>query len=248
MLRRKAHTLSAKEEALLAQTLPIASGPGNISSVFLNADLPWPTVKQASGAEVRLDPAGFSAARAVADRDDRRKAMEGFFGALGSYRRTIGASLSTAVQAALFQSRARNYESTLQQALDGPNLPPSVYTALVDGVNAHLSAFHRYLETAPAHPRRLGTALLRPVCAAGAGVPLEYTVEQAQEEAKRTTAVLGADYVQALDRAFKERWVDYYPTTGKQSGAYVAGYAYDVHPYMLLNYNGQVQRHVGAGA
>ena len=239
VLRRKAHTLSAKEEALLAQTLPIASGPSNISSVFLNAELPWPTVKQASGAEVRLDPAGFSAARAVADRDDRRKAMEGFFGALGSYRRTIGASLSTAVQAALFQSRARNYESTLQQALDGPNLPPSVYTALVDGVNAHLSAFHRYLRL---RQRILGVSelhyydLYAPLVA---GVPLEYTVEQAQEEAKRTTTVLGADYVQTLDRAFKERWVDYYPTTGKQSGAYVAGYAYDVHPYMLLNYNGQ---------
>ena len=70
-------------------------------------------------------------------------------------------------------------------------------------------------------------------------MPLEYTVEQAQEEVKRTTAVLGADYVQALDRAFRERWIDYYPTTGKQSGAYMAGYAYDVHPYMLLNYNGK---------
>jgi oligoendopeptidase F len=72
-------------------------------------------------------------------------------------------------------------------------------------------------------------------------VPLEYTVEQAQEEVKRTTAVLGDDYVQALDRAFKERWIDYYPTTGKQSGAYMAGYAYDVHPYMLLNYNGKYE-------
>ena len=241
VLRRKAHTLSAKEEALLAQTIPMASAPGNISSVFLNADLPWPTVKQASGTEVRLDPAGFSAARAVANRDDRRKAMEGFFGALGSYRRTIGATLSTAVQAALFQSRARNYESTLQQALDGPNLPPSVYTALVDGVNAHLPAFHRYLRL---RQRILGVSelhyydLYAPLVT---GVPLEYTVEQAQEEAKRTTAVLGADYVQALDRAFKERWVDYYPTTGKQSGAYVAGYAYDVHPYMLLNYNGRYE-------
>ncbi len=76
VLRRKAHTLSAREEALLAQTLPMAAGPGNINSIFLNADLPWPTVKQASGKEVRLDVAGFSAARAVADRDDRRKAME----------------------------------------------------------------------------------------------------------------------------------------------------------------------------
>ena len=63
VLRRKAHTLSAREEALLAQTLPMASGAGNISSIFLNADLPWPTVKQASGAEVRLDVAGVSRPR-----------------------------------------------------------------------------------------------------------------------------------------------------------------------------------------
>ena len=239
VLRRKAHTLSAREEALLAQTLPMASGAGNVSSIFLNADLPWPTVKQASGTEVRLDIAGFSAARAVADRDDRRKAMEAFFGALGSYRRTIGSTLSTAVQGALFQTRARNYESTLQRALDGPNIPPTVYTALVDGVNAHLPAFHRYLTL---RKRILGLSelhyydLYAPLVA---GVPLEYTVEQAQDEVKRTTAVLGDDYVQALDRAFKERWIDYYPTTGKRSGAYMAGYAYDVHPYMLLNYNGK---------
>jgi oligoendopeptidase F len=241
VLRRKAHTLSAREEALLAQTLPMAAGASNTSSIFLNADLPWPTVKQASGRELRLDVAGFSAARAVAERDDRRKAMEAFFGALGSYRRTIGSTLSTAVQGALFQTRARNYESTLQRALDGPNIPPSVYTALVDGVNAHLPAFHRYLKL---RQRILGVSELH-YCDLYAplvpGVPLEYTVEQAQEEAKRTTAVLGEDYVQALDRAFRERWVDYYPTTGKQSGAYVAGYAYDVHPYMLLNYNGRYE-------
>ena len=239
VLRRKAHTLSAREEALLAQTLPMAAGAGVTSGMLLNADLPWPTIKQASGTEVRLDAAGFSAARAVADRDDRRKAMEAFFGALGTYRRTIGSTLSTAVQAALFQTRARNYDSTVQRALDGPNLPPSVQTALVDGVNAHLSAFHRYLTL---RKRILGVSelhyydLYAPLVA---GVPLEYSVEQAQEEVKRTTALLGDDYVQALDRAFKERWIDYYPTTGKQSGAYVAGYAYDVHPYMLLNFNGQ---------
>ena len=239
VLRRKAHTLSAREEALLAQTLPMAAGAGVTSGMLLNADLPWPTIKQASGTEVRLDAAGFSAARAVADRDDRRKAMEAFFGALGTYRRTIGSTLSTAVQAALFQTRARNYDSTVQRALDGPNLPPSVQTALVEGVNAHLSAFHRYLTL---RKRILGVSelhyydLYAPLVA---GVPLEYSVEEAQEEVKRTTALLGDDYVQALDRAFKDRWIDYYPTTGKQSGAYVAGYAYDVHPYMLLNFNGQ---------
>jgi oligoendopeptidase F len=42
-----------------------------------------------------------------------------------------------------------------------------------------------------------------------------------------------------VQRAFNERWVDFYPTEGKQSGAYSNGGAYDVHPFMLLNYLGE---------
>ena len=39
--------------------------------------------------------------------------------------------------------------------------------------------------------------------------------------------------------SFTERWIDFYPSEGKRSGAYSNGGAYDVHPYMLLNYLGQ---------
>ena len=41
------------------------------------------------------------------------------------------------------------------------------------------------------------------------------------------------------ERAFAERWLDWYPAEGKRSGAYSNGGAYDVHPYILLNYLGQ---------
>ena len=70
-------------------------------------------------------------------------------------------------------------------------------------------------------------------------MPLTYTVEQAQANVKAAMAPLGADYVAGLDTAFKNRWIDYYPMTGKQSGAYMSPGAYDVHPYLLLNYSGQ---------
>ena len=52
-------------------------------------------------------------------------------------------------------------------------------------------------------------------------------------------APLGTDYAAVMQRAFKERWIDLYPTPGKRSGAYSNGGAYDVHPYMLINYNGK---------
>ena len=38
---------------------------------------------------------------------------------------------------------------------------------------------------------------------------------------------------------FNERWIDLFPNEGKRAGAYSNGGAYDVHPYMLINYNGQ---------
>ena len=60
-------------------------------------------------------------------------------------------------------------------------------------------------------------------------------------------APLGAEYQATIQRAFNERWIDLLPNEGKRSGAYSNGGAYDVHPYMLINYNGQVHRRQHAG-
>ena len=52
-------------------------------------------------------------------------------------------------------------------------------------------------------------------------------------------APLGPEYQATIQRAFDNRWIDLFPNEGKVSGAYSNGGAYDVHPYMLINYNGQ---------
>jgi len=114
-----------------------------------------------------------------------------------------------------------------------------VYNALVTGVNQHLPEFHRYLKL---RKRILGVSelhyydLYAPLVS---GVPLEYTVDQAKDHILAAMAPLGPDYVAALKQAFEGRWIDFYPGTGKASGAYMQGGAYDVHPYLLLNYNGR---------
>jgi oligoendopeptidase F len=239
VLRRKPHTRTEPEEQLIALTGPMTAGTGAAASVFLNADLPYPSVRLADGREVRLDVAGFSAARASANRDDRRAVMETFFASLAQFSRTLGASMNTNVQQALFLTKARHYDSSLHRALDESSIPVAVYHELVAGVNRHLPAFHRYLQL---RKRMLGVERLHyydlyaPLVA---DVPLEYPVEQARAYIEDAVGILGPDYVQALDSAFTGRWIDLYPSTGKRSGAYMSGSAYDVHPYLLLNYNGQ---------
>jgi oligoendopeptidase F len=239
VLRRQAHTGTEGEERILSLAGPAAAAPGNIYNILSNADFPWPTVTLADGKTLRLDQSTYGAARASANREDRKKVFAAFFGALGAYRNTFGASLDGQVQRDIFYARARHYDSAVQAALDASNIPVSVYTALVDGVNANLPALHRYLKL---RQRILGVDQLHyydiyaPLVAS---VDKTYTVEEARALVEKGMAPLGADYVKVLGRAFDERWLDLMPNTGKRSGAYSQGAAYDVHPYMLLNYNGQ---------
>ena len=72
-----------------------------------------------------------------------------------------------------------------------------------------------------------------------ASADLTYTAEEAEKQVMAALKPLGPDYAAASGRAFDERWIDLYPNPGKRSGAYSNGGAYDVHPYMLLNYNGK---------
>ncbi len=237
--RRAAHTLSDAEERLLAASGVIASGPSTTYGIFSDADFPYPTVTLSDGKPVRLDSSGYSLFRAVPNRDDRKKVMSEFFGALGKYRGTFGATLSSQIQSDIFYARARKYPSALAAALDGPNLPTSVYMRLIDGVNKHLPTFHRYLKLRQRMmklPELHYYDLYAPLVSS---VDLSYTIDEAQKIVLESLKPLGPEYAAAARRSFEERWTDWHPTEGKRAGAYSNGGAFDVHPYMLLNYNGK---------
>jgi oligoendopeptidase F len=70
-------------------------------------------------------------------------------------------------------------------------------------------------------------------------VNLRYTPAEAQRHVVDAMRPLGAEYVSVIEAGFRQRWLDWYPAEGKRSGAYSNGGAYDVHPYILLNYLGQ---------
>jgi oligoendopeptidase F len=237
--RRAAHTLSEPEEKLLAEMAPVAGVPSNAYGIIANADLPYPTVTLSDGKSVKLDQAAFNDLRALPNRADREKVMSAFFTALGGFRRTFGTTLNGEVQKVAYLYKARKYPSALAWALDAANIPPSVYTRLVDGVNRNLPVFHRYLQL---RKRMLGVDQLHyydlyaPLVES---VKLAYTPEEAQAHVLAAVAPLGEDYQGVITRAFGERWIDLLPNEGKRSGAYSAGDAYDVHPYMLINYNGK---------
>ena len=237
--RRRAHTLSNAEEKLLAGSSVMASGPSSVYGIFADADFPYPSVILSDGKTAKLDKAAFTLHRGSLSREDRQKVMEAFFTALGKYRATFGSMMNSSVQTSAFYARARNYDNSLQAALDQPNIPVSVYSRLVDGVNRNLPTFQRYLKL---RKRMMGLSelhyydLYAPLVSS---VDTKYPVDVAERNILEALAPLGPEYAAGAKRAFTERWIDMYPTEGKTAGAYSNGAAYDVHPYMLLNYNGK---------
>jgi oligoendopeptidase F len=238
-LRRAAHTLSDSEEKILADSGPMAGSASSVFNILSNADFPFPAVTLSDGRSVKLDQAAFADLRGLTNRGDRDKVMSAFFNALGSFSRTFGTTMNAEVQKVLFFTKVRHYNTALEAELDGSNIPTSVYARLVDGVNKNLPSFHRYLKL---RRRMMGLDSLHyydlyaPLVGS---VKLEYTPEEAQKLVLGAVAPLGQEYTATIQRAFNERWIDLLPNTGKRSGAYSSGGVYDVHPYMLINYNGK---------
>ncbi|MGB5873078.1 MAG: oligoendopeptidase F [Bacteroidota bacterium] len=239
ILRRKEHTGTEGEEKIIADASLMADGPDNIFGIFSNADFPFPEVILHDGERVKLDKAAFSLYRTAPNRADRKAVFESYLRSLNGYRRTFGGQLYAQVKKDLFYMRARKYESCLQGALDGNNIPTDVYTGLIQNANRHLKSFHRYLAL---RKRLLGVEELHYYDLYAPIVPeedLHYSYDEARELVIDSLAPLGAEYQETVKRAFTDRWMDVYPSEGKRAGAYSNGAAYDIHPYVLLNYNGK---------
>jgi oligoendopeptidase F len=240
LARRATHTLSDNEEKILADAMPLAASGHNVYNILANADFPYPTITLSDGRTARVDPSGYAELRTLPDRDDRENTMSTFFRALGTFSRTFGTMMNANVQRAAFYAKTRRYGSHLEAALDGPNIAVSVYMRLIDGINRWLPSFHRYLRLRRKMMKVSGALRYHDLYAPlVAEVRLLFSPEEAQREILAALQPLGREYCDVVARSFNERWIDFFPSTGKRSGAYSEGGAYDVHPYMLLNYLGQ---------
>ena len=238
LFRTKKHTLSEKEEQIMALSGMIGGVPSSIYNVFSNAEMPAPEITLSDGKKVRLTGTAYTNYRTLANRDDRKKVFEAYFNNLEKFKAVYGEMMYGNIQGDIFQSKARHYESSLESALYPNNIPVGVYHALVDNVNKNLPAFHRYLQI---KKRMMGVDTLKYLdlyAPAVKNVDLKYSYEEASRIVLEALKPMGKDYVAIIKKAIDERWIDVFPTINKQSGAYSNGSLYDGHPYMLFNFNG----------
>jgi len=235
-LRNAPHTLGLEAEQTLSYLSQTFGAPSNTYSLIANSDIPWPTITLSDGTEVTVDAQGYGRARGSANRDDRKLAFDTYWNKWREYRSSVGMVLNSHIQTQVGLAKARNYDSVLHRELHQDNLPPAVYHTLVEEVNKALPTLHRYFQL---RGRMLGVEQMHyyDIYPPLVSLEKEFDIETSKAITLEAMSVLGEDWVEMQKAAMDARWMHVYPQRGKQSGAYMAGIAYDVHPYLLLNHN-----------
>ena len=236
--RRKAHTLSAAEERLLAAAGEMANAPDTVYGSFINADMRYPDAVDSQGKPHVLSQSTFVPLEESGDRVLRKSAYENLYNTLHGMRNTAAGLLDAQNKQLKFFAEARKYGSAREAAMDRTNVPVAVYDNLIEAVHQNMDKMHRYvrlrkklLGVDELHFYDVYTPLLK-------DEPAKIPFAQAKQTVYDALYPLGDDYRAILKEGFENRWIDVYENQGKRGGAYSAGTA--IHPYVLLNYSGSL--------
>ncbi|MEO5734737.1 MAG: oligoendopeptidase F [Rubrivivax sp.] len=234
--RRKAHVLDEQGERLLSLAGLLNRAPRAIFQELSTSDIRFPQITLADGTEVKLTPGTY---RELLDRNplqaDRAKAADAFVNTYGATAHTFAAIYEGLMQRDWFVAQARDFTTTLDAALDGDAIPPSVVTNLIEATRAGTAPLQRYMRLRQTL-LKLPTYHLYDCTAPIFRSDRIYPYAAASKDVLASVAPLGTDYLAKYRTLVSGGRIDVYENEGKRSGAYSAG-VYGVGPYQLLNYN-----------
>jgi oligoendopeptidase F len=236
VFRLQAHVLNEPGERLLSLAERVAGVPRDTYAALSTADARFPTITLSTGKSTQVSYGQYRKLLATCRvQADRRAAYEALYDTYTASLNTYATIYNGVMQAEWFEARSRGYSTTLDAALFGNAIPPSVVENLIHETKSGVAPFRRY------HKLRKRVLGLSDYHVFDAFVPLvdfdeRYPYDDVLEWIVQAVAPLGPAYQQRVRDAFAGRWIDVYENQGKRSGAYSAP-VYGANPYMLLNYN-----------
>ena len=232
---QREHLLSDAQEELLAAAGNIFGAPEKTFEMLSDADLKFPVVEGENGQKVELSEGTYSKLLESVDQKVRQGAFKVLYQTYGAFKNTFATTLTSQVQVQNYQAKVRHYASAKDAALSENHIPDKVYDVLIDEVHRNLPLLHRYIKLRgevlnldKVHMYDLYTPIVKES-------NLSFTYPEAQAKALEALQVYGDDYLQHVQEAFDNRWIDVVENKGKRTGAYSSG-GYDTDPYILLNW------------
>lgn len=234
ILAYKPHLLDDEQEMLVAKVDNIS----DISEqVFDSLRLEFEDV-EVNGEKKTLNQATLNEFLKNKDVRVRKDAYHKFFKEYQKFENTYASTLAGVMKKDAFYSDIRHFKTPLEASVFNDDVPSTLFFKILDKANKeYRHLFHRYnrlkkelLGIDDFYNYDLNIPLVK-------SVSKKYTIEQCFDIINKALAPFGQEYLDIIQKAREERWIDYYPTPGKRGGAYSSG-SYLTQPYILMNFIG----------
>ena len=237
LIAKKAHMLSPETEKTLAALGRAFEVPYTVYNTMKLADISFDPFT-VDGKEY---PLGYSLFEDdyeyESDTAVRRAAFRAFSDTLKKYQNTTAAAYNACVTQEKTMSELRRFDSVFDSLLFEQKVTREMYDRQIDVITGRLAP----------HMRRYARLLqkkldLDKMTFADLKVPLdpEYdprvTIEESHQYVRDGLAILGKDYVDMVDRAYRERWIDFAKNIGKSTGGFCSD-IFRQNSFILLNWN-----------
>ena len=233
--RFKKHILDDDTEKLLSSLSKVFDKSAETFEMLTDADMKFGMITDEKGHEVELTESNYRVFLQSKDRNIRKKAFEQLLGKYSEFKNTISSTFAGNVDMLTTLAKLKHYRSSLEASLFSDNVSPKVYNNLIDTINENLNVIYKYFDLKKKFLKLDEFHLYDQYVDLVKENTKEYPFEEGKKIVLKALSVLGEDYVNNLNKAFNERWIDVYNNVGKRSGAYSSGF-YDTKPYVLLNY------------
>ena len=239
IFKYKKYTLSDIEEKLLSKTLKAIGNNDTTYSYLTDSDMSFGTILNEDNKEVELTDTNYSLFIKSKNRRVRQDAFNRLYEVYKQFKNTLASTLNGHIKENTTLCSIRGYKSAFSCSLFEDDLDEDVYNKLVEAVHENIDVYQKYfnlkkevLALDEMHLYDIYVELIK-------DYDKEYDFDKAKELIFNALKPLGEDYLNDLEKAFNEKWIDIYPNKNKRGGAYSGG-SYDTYPYVLLNYQNKL--------
>lgn len=237
--RYKEHTLTDKEEKILSTLSDVLGKNAETFEALTDSDLKFGNIKDENGKIIEFTESNWSKIARSPSRNVRKKGFKLLYKRYAEFKNTLASTFSGNVDVLINLAKIRNFPSSLEASLFDDAISKEVYINVINTVKNNLEPLYNYynlkkecLGLDKMHLYDIYVDLKQ-------DYNREFTFDEAKDLVFKALKPLGDDYLNILQKAFDEKWIDIYNNVGKRSGAYSSGF-YDTYPYVLLNFEGKL--------
>lgn len=240
-LREKAHTLDPKVEDALSELSPTLNSAYSTYNMHKLADMKFEDLV-VDGKTIPMTFGYFEDELMFEeDLNVRRAAFDAFHKRLGESQNTVASIYTAHILKEKAMAKLKGFDSTIDYLLFDQEVSRDMYDRQIDLITEHLAPAMRKFAGLLAEIHGIDKMTYSDLhLVVDPSFEPDYSIEESKAQLLEGLSVLGDDYLDMINKAFDDRWIDFPQNQGKSTGAFCSS-PYGNHPYVLISWTSKMR-------